>query len=310
MERRPGLEDLPVGLQETAILIDDLVERSLRREEGRFDGRHDDGVEQVPPARSPVQIGIDGVGHHPLGVLPSRVGDQHQAPPGVFLIEQCRDQLRIRLDEPAGICGDLLLQHPHRVRGLQRVADRPIEAPIADRRREVSTVHEIHQLPEQRRLGEREERVEEDEPGIGEIDDDPRIGAANLVVFEHPGAVRRADHVAEAGRLEQVALLEIEREATDHGARIELEVVDGPPHVGKCETGVLVGALLPLLDPVVDQRVVHVVADGPDGAQVERAVAEDRPLRIRQATTALTKRSTSPSSVAQACGAGALPSAR
>src|SRR5205823_5812267 len=77
-----------------------------------------------------------------------------------------------------------------------------------------------------------------------------------------------------AVRLEHVAALEIEDQAADDLARIERERTDRPAELEEARAHVLVRALLPLADVVVDERVVHVVADGAHGAQVERAVAE------------------------------------
>ena len=52
----------------------------------------------------------------------------------------------------------------------------------------------------------------------------------------------------------------------------------GQPEAGEALLSVSEGSLLPLVDPVVDEGVVHVVADRFDRPQVQRAVDEDAAL--------------------------------
>ena len=89
-------------------------------------------------------------------------------------------------------------------------------------------------------------------------------------------------HVAEAVGLDEVAELDVDDQAADDQLRVELEVVDRPARPRRaCLAGARRRARSHVLDAVVDQRVVHVVADRLDRAQVERAVAEDAAVRRR-----------------------------
>ena len=86
------------------------------------------------------------------------------------------------------------------------------------------------------------------------------------------------DDVPEAGGLDQVAEIEIERESQGERVGIECEVGDRPPlgeEMGSC---VFERCSFPLVDVVVDERVVHVVADGAHTAKVECPVAEQATL--------------------------------
>jgi len=133
-------------------------------------------------------------------------------------------------------------------------------------------------LREQGCLGEAEQRVEEHEPGFVEIHQGPGVGAPLFFELQEAGPVGGADHIPETGRLDQIAVVEVDGQAADDARRVEVEMLDRPTPIGEALPDVAVGALLPLLHPVVDQGVVHVVADGPDLAQVQGAVPEDAAL--------------------------------
>ncbi len=89
--------------------------------------------------------------------------------------------------------------------------------------------------------------------------------------------------VAEAVRLDDVAELEVDDQPAD-ATRPGFERRGHPPasRARRGASRVLVGPPLPHLHPVVDEGVVHVVADGADRAQVQGAVAEDAARGRRQ----------------------------
>ncbi len=86
-----------------------------------------------------------------------------------------------------------------------------------------------------------------------------------------------AHDVAEAVGLDDVAELGVDHQPADDQARVELEVIDRPPVGDEQLLEPVVDPLLPDIGAVVDQGVVHVVADGPDRPQVEGAVRVDLP---------------------------------
>ena len=59
---------------------------------------------------------------------------------------------------------------------------------------------------------------------------------------------------------------------TDSGSNVRSPI--GQPR-GQAIPGVLERCLLPLVHPVMDEGVVHVVSDGPDRSQVQGAIAVD-----------------------------------
>ena len=102
-----------------------------------------------------------------------------------------------------------------------------------------------------------------------------------LVEVQACGAVRRSLHVPEAVGLDQVAQRGVDREPARDEAGQELQVLDRPAMLEELGLEVLVRAPLPHVHVVMDQGVVHVVADGFDGPQVERAVRKQPPAGRR-----------------------------
>ena len=93
--------------------------------------------------------------------------------------------------------------------------------------------------------------------------------------------VHRAPHVAEPVHLDQVAQLRVEDDAPADKLRVQLHARYGEALGAQVLLAVVVGPLLPLFHPVVDQRVIHVVPDHPNVAHVKRARAEDALRRER-----------------------------
>jgi hypothetical protein len=211
-------------------------------------------------------------------VPPSRNGDERQPLAGVPLVQQRQRQLGIQLYEPVGVRYDLGLQLPLHVGLVDGGAHHAVEIGVAQHPFDPSRVQQVHQLRVHARFGDGEERVEEDELGGAQAHQLPGVHRALLLERQLPGTVVGPFHVAEPVCLEDIAVLQVEDQAPDDEVRVELQVVNGPSQCQELLLQMLVGPPLPLLHPIVDEGVVHVVADGPDGPQVEGAVAEDTPL--------------------------------
>ena len=138
----------------------------------------------------------------------------------------------------------------------------------------------VDQLAPQRGSTQLEERVHELEPLVFQVDDRRCVGSAQLVERQHRLAVLGAHHVAEAGRLDDVAEFEVEGEAQRECCGVEHQVVDRPAELFEVCAAVVERCPLPLVYEVVDEGVVHVVADRPHAAEVEGAVAEHAAVRL------------------------------
>ena len=158
---------------------------------------------------------------------------------------------------------------------VQGDTHRPVQVRVGHSSGEFVAVESFDQLSEQRCLAQREEGVEEYPTVFTEIDEGPLVCGAKLIEVESPGPVSTSDDVAESGRFYQVAELGIDGETADHAGSIELEVRHRPPGGHQAILGVIEGGSLPLFHVVVDECVVHVVADCLDRSHVEGAVSED-----------------------------------
>ena len=154
-------------------------------------------------------------------------------------------------------------------------ADLAKEILVAVDPREFPVVEEIDELRVETGLRQREQGVEEDEARVGQLA--PVCGGRSTAAREvhHAGAVGGAHDIAEAVGLDDVAELGVDDEAADHRVGVETEVGHRPTVRDQERLEARIGALLPGADPVVDQGVVHVVADGLDRSQVEGPVGED-----------------------------------
>ncbi len=159
---------------------------------------------------------------------------------------------------------------------VERIAHRPIQGVVTDHFGNAIGVGEIHELGEERRLRKREQSVEEHPAVLGQIDRGALVCSPELVEFEWPSAVDGSDDIPESCDLEEVAEFEVDGEALDHLLRVEMQLLNGPAPLCQPLLGLLVRPPLPLVGVVVDEGVVQVVADGPNGAEVERPVAVDR----------------------------------
>ena len=140
-------------------------------------------------------------------------------------------------------------------------------------------VEPAHELGVETALGDGEQSVEEDPTTLAQID--RRLLPVHLVdlrLAQHALSVHGAAHEAEAVDLENVAHLRVDDEAADDELVGELEPLDGEALVQQRLLRVFVHALLEELHLVVDQRIVHVVADRLDRAHVESTSAVDAAL--------------------------------
>jgi hypothetical protein len=95
--------------------------------------------------------------------------------------------------------------------------------------------------------------------------------------LEQTSTVAGPRDIAEAIRLHEVAELGVDDQTAGDEIRLELQIARREAGVHKLPLQVLIGAPLPRLDPVVDTGVVHVVADRPDGPEIQGTVAVDAP---------------------------------
>eukprot|EP00966_Prymnesium_polylepis_P279988 6468894-Prymnesium_polylepis.1 len=161
---------------------------------------------------------------------------------------------------------------------LVRRAARRVEGRLA-LLEQLARVEAVDELRVQAPLRHREERVEERPAALPQVDRQPAVLLRDLTLREPARAVHRSAHVAEAVDFEQVAGELVDDEPARHELRVEAQPGDGEALGAQQLLGVVVGALLPQLHLVVDQRVVHVVADHLDEVHVDRARAEDAARR-------------------------------
>ena len=202
--------------------------------------------------------------------------------PGVKLVAQGQDDVRVQIHESLGIGEDVGLQAAVSVRGVDRLAHRVVELRVSDPTRQLAALETVDELGVEARLRQREEGVHEREALVAQVHDRACVAAADLVVVEEAGAVGRPDHVPESRRLEEMAAFHVDDEAPDHRRGIELEAVNRPSDPGEPIPGVGERTALPLGHLVVDEGVVHVVPDRADGSQVEGAVDEHAAVRGRR----------------------------
>ncbi len=184
-----------------------------------------------------------------------------------------RARSAVDLDEALRIGRDLLLQVAAGVNAVYREAHLLVDVPVGESGRQQAAVEQIDAAHVEAALREGEERVEELPARVGEVDDRRVVGVAGLREGEQVAAVLGPDDVAEPRRLHDVAELGVDDEALYDARGVELEGLGGPAGRGERGSRPLEGGPLPLLDVVVDERVVHVVADRADGAEIERPVA-------------------------------------
>ena len=240
------LQFAAVGAHQPLLLVGDAVQRAALGEEARLIGAHDDQVEKVAPLHARGQPGIEGDLHEAPGVVPVGVGDQHQPLAGVALVEQGGGRLRVGLQEAPRLGQDLLLERAGKVGLVHRGPQHPVELGVGHHRAQAAGVEKVDQLGVEGGLGQGEEGVQEDEARVGRVYDDPGVGGALLFELQEPGAVGGPDHVAETGRLDQVARLQVDGESPDHPGRVEVEALHRPAAPGEEALGVVVGPPLPL----------------------------------------------------------------
>mmetsp|Transcript_4083 Transcript_4083/g.10318 ORF Transcript_4083/g.10318 Transcript_4083/m.10318 type:complete len:704 (-) Transcript_4083:104-2215(-) len=260
----------------------DLVHRLSDLEKRGLVGLHDDHAEEVAPGHAGGKEAVKRVLHHRLRVLKVAVGDQHQLLARVALVQQRGGRLGVQLHKALRVLQDLLLQLAlHDGAGL-RLGHQIVQRHVGAANNvlgQVARVEAVHELAEQHGLADGEQRVDElPAAGVRVLDQLAPVGFVHLARVEHARAVHRALHEAKAVHLDQVAQLFVQDQPADGQLWLELEALHGAADAAEVVQAVLEGQPLPLVDVVVDERVVHVVADGLDGAQVERAVAEDGPV--------------------------------
>ncbi len=266
LERRP----------QVPFLVEHLEQGAHPREEVGLAGGHHHHLEQVTPGHAFGQEPVERVAHHGRGVRPLRIGDQQQLLARLLLVQQRERRLRVQLDEPVRIVDDLRLEHPLEMGLVDQMPYPRIEIRVAHHLRQLPRVQQVHELGIHAGLGQREQRVEELVAlPLVEIDDRLGVHAALGVEVHGPRAVVRALDVSEPVGLDDVAQLHVDDQAADDERGIERQGPDRPAQIAQLLPEVGVRPLLPLLHAIVDQRVVHVVADGTNRPEVERTVAVD-----------------------------------
>jgi len=248
-------------------------------EEIRLAGGQDHQFEQVTPRLPGRQVPVEGVSHDSPGVGPLGVSDEQESFARLELVQQGQDQFRIRLHKLLRTAQDLGFQLPLHVRLVQSPFDLPVQVGVTDRTRQQPSVEAVHQLGVHGRLGQREQRVQKHEAAVRQLDLRPAVHFALGVERHRPGSVAGAGDVAEPVGLDQVAQFRVDQEAADDLFRVEPHVADRPAETRQLVPERQKRPLLPCLDLVVHQGVIHVVSHGPDAAQVQRAVAVNPPFR-------------------------------
>ena len=187
-----------------------------------------------------------------------------QALAGLELIEQRLRRLWVEDDIRFGVSHDV---------GLERALDVGLIKPRVDLPEQILVtvdigkhvlVVQVHQLRIKTACGEREEGVEEEKSSLGEVNRGVEVDLALLLKAHRASAMGCPHDVAEAVGLDEVTEIGVDDEPADDPVGLEVEAVEGPPLRLEPGADVLVGASFPGRHPVVDQGVVHVVADGAD----------------------------------------------
>jgi len=191
------------------------------------------------------------------------------------------------LHEPVGVRDDLALQLSFHVRGVHVLADLPSQVAVAHDPLDYPRVQQLHELPVQTRLRQREEGVHEHPSRRCQVHLHVSVDAPLLLEGQHLGAVARATDEPEPIRLDHVAQLLVHHQTPREQGRVEPEPGHGPALRFQAPARVLVGSTLPLVHVVVNQRVVHVESHGADALHVQRPVAEDLSGRGREVGEAI-----------------------
>src|SRR5262249_23419874 len=145
-----------------------LQERPALGEERGLARPGDDHVEVVPPRRVLAYHSVQQEGHHHVGVVPERVGEQEELLSARAQLVQCRPQLWVAEDVPADVLAPLALQGVIAMDRIDRLPDVVVQLPVLHR-----LPLPLQQLDDRRvepGLGEREERVDPGVPLAGEAD--------------------------------------------------------------------------------------------------------------------------------------------
>ena len=269
------LELATVGSHQAVLLIDDAIQLVTLGEEAGLARRDNDDVEEVTPRRTFCAIGVDRVAHHEPGVVPVRVGNQQEPLPCGALIAQRLANFGIGLEERVRVVHDLGLQRTCNVRFVERRVNRAVELGVGPHPRQWIRVVDRHQLTPQRGTRKLKQRIHELKPVFAEIDHGLGIGPSLILECQELGAVTGSHDIPKSRCLHQVAELKVERQTQRERIGIEYETVDRPAEIRQAFAGMTKRRCLPRADVVVQQRVVHVVADGPNRAEVERPVRKD-----------------------------------
>ena len=140
-------------------------------------------------------------------------------------------------------------------------------------------VVEIDQLSVETARRKGKQGIEKYESRLGQIDRDVAIDLPLLFEAHGAGAVRGTHHITEAIGLDDIAELGVDDQPTDDQPRVEHELLHGPAVRHEELLQPVIDPLFPDVGLVVNQGVVHVVADGADRPQVERAVRVDLAAR-------------------------------
>mmetsp|Transcript_854 Transcript_854/g.1862 ORF Transcript_854/g.1862 Transcript_854/m.1862 type:complete len:259 (+) Transcript_854:1265-2041(+) len=245
-------------------------------------------MEDLTPRHPLGQEPVYHLRHHDLGVLPVRVGNQREFLSCLPLVQQSERNLLVELD--------VLLRVPHHVclepafymsleqslghRVEQLLVGKLHEVPGLRRDLESSRVKLLHELGVQASFRDGKERVEEEPSLLSQVHQLPPVDLVGLAVRQSAGAMHCPPHVAEAIDLDHVAKGLVDDEAAADELRVEVKVVHWETNLLQVLLGVVIRAALPLSDFVVDQRVVHVIADAPDAAKVQCSAAKHRSLRL------------------------------
>ena len=133
----------------------------------------------------------------------------------------------------------------------------------------------VGELHEHARFGNRKKGVQKMPARFVQVHEDPRVGAAHGFEIERSRAVGGSLDIAEAVCLDDVAEFGVYHKAAHGQVGIEDQRVHGPSAGPQAFLYVLVGALFPGPHPVMDEGVVHVVADRPNRVEIERPIAKN-----------------------------------
>jgi len=125
------LEHVDGRARDLSLLVQ-LAEGPLLGEERRLLRADDHVVEVVAPRRVLREASVEDEGHHRVGVVPERVGEDEEALAAAAELVQRGRQLRIALDEAREVLAQLALQRSVAVHLVDALAHVVVELVIVD----------------------------------------------------------------------------------------------------------------------------------------------------------------------------------